>query len=94
MQKDKVIKIIETERECVRRDCDRDCGRCDLVMDKTDILLAYNEVLKMLRNKAKPSWRQGKAFCGNCGAQLPAKKFETNYCHYCGCEILWGRLTD
>ena len=94
MQKDKVIKIIETERECVSRDCDRDCGRCDLVMDKTDILLAYNEVLKMLRNKAKPSWRQGKAFCGNCGAQLPPKKFETKYCHYCGCEILWGRLTD
>lgn len=45
-----VIKVIETERECVaRQQCDRDCGKCDLVMETEDILAAYEYVLDMLK---------------------------------------------
>ena len=50
MTLNEVIKVIETERECVaRQQCDRDCGKCDLVMETEDILAAYECVLDMLK---------------------------------------------
>ena len=50
MTLNEVIKVIETERECVaRQQCDRDCGKCDLVMETEDILAAYEYVLDMLK---------------------------------------------
>ena len=46
------IRVIQTERECVaRQQCDRDCGRCDLVMDADEILAAYDYVLDILKEK-------------------------------------------
>lgn len=47
-----VIKIIETERECIsRQQCDRQCQNCDLVMNSKDILDAYDYILELLENK-------------------------------------------
>ena len=44
-----IINIIKTERECVaRQQCDRDCGKCDLVLDSEDILAAYDRVIYLL----------------------------------------------
>lgn len=44
-----VIDVIEKERECVRRNhectCDRDCGKCDLLMETEKILDAYEDVI-------------------------------------------------
>lgn len=50
MTKKEVKKVIETEKACVKRagSCDRDCANCDLVMDESVILKAYNIVLEML----------------------------------------------
>lgn len=36
----------------------------------------------------RPTWQQGKAYCGNCGKRIPTQ-IEANYCHKCGREILW-----
>ena len=37
------------ERECVaRQQCDRNCGKCDLVMDAAEILAVYDEVIDLL----------------------------------------------
>ena len=42
-------QVIERERECVsRQQCDRDCGKCDLVMEAPDILAAYDHALDLL----------------------------------------------
>lgn len=45
----KAIDIIKTEAECVRRNdgknCDRDCGKCDLLRDASEILEAYMVVI-------------------------------------------------
>ena len=47
-----VIKVIQTERECIaRQQCDRDCGKCDLVMNADEILAAYDYVLDILKEK-------------------------------------------
>lgn len=39
----------------------------------------------------KPTWSQGKAYCGKCGQRLPRKRSdkEINYCGYCGQKVKW-----
>lgn len=46
-----VLNVLRNERECVRRadsGCDRDCGRCDLLMDGRTILAAYDTAISIL----------------------------------------------
>lgn len=39
-------------------------------------------------NPVRPTWQQGKAYCGQCGKRIPLK-INANYCHKCGREINW-----
>ena len=42
-------QVIETELECVKRQqCDRDCAKCDLVMDSGRIVRAYEHAIMLL----------------------------------------------
>ena len=36
----------------------------------------------------KPSWHQGKAYCGACGKRIP-QKIGAHYCHKCGRKVAW-----
>ena len=53
MDKDEVIHILEIERECISRDCDRNCGYCDLVQEQETLLDAYNSAILLLENIKK-----------------------------------------
>ena len=47
-------QVIERERECVaRQQCNRDCAKCDLVMEADDILAAYDHALNLLKVEEK-----------------------------------------
>ena len=48
--KERAIEVLTAERECVDRDCDRDCGKCDLVMDKNWLLSGLNDAIKLLKD--------------------------------------------
>ena len=48
MTRDEAIKILEIERECVSRDCNKGCAWCDLGIDRKTILGAYDLILKIL----------------------------------------------
>ena len=48
MDKNEVIRILKIERECISRDCDRDCGYCDLVQEPETLLDAYDSAITML----------------------------------------------
>lgn len=49
MSKQEAINIIKTEIKCVNNDtCDRDCGKCELVMLKEDVLDAYKTAIRAL----------------------------------------------
>jgi hypothetical protein len=48
MDKNEVIHILEIERECISRDCDRNCGQCDLVQEQETLLDAYNSAISLL----------------------------------------------
>ena len=48
----RTIKVLENEKACVlrniRQECDRDCGKCDLVLPDMEIVNAYNYALDIL----------------------------------------------
>lgn len=48
MTKAKVIDILKIERECISRDCDRNCGYCDLVQEQKTLLDAYDSAISLL----------------------------------------------
>ena len=45
MKISRAIELMEIERECVSRDCDRDCQNCDISQDRDELLEAYGEVI-------------------------------------------------
>ena len=51
MDKIEVIKYLKIERECISRDCDRNCGECDLVQEQETLLDAYNSAIALLENQ-------------------------------------------
>jgi len=48
MTREEAIAIIENEKECVNRDCNRDCYNCELVKTDTEILTALDMAIKAL----------------------------------------------
>ena len=48
MTKVEVIDILKIERECISRDCDRNCGYCDLVQEQETLLDAYDSAISLL----------------------------------------------
>ena len=40
----------------------------------------------------KPTWWQGKAYCGKCGQKMPRKRdgIERRYCSFCGRAVKWN----
>lgn len=50
MDKAEVIKILRNEKFCVitAEVCDRECGKCQLVMDSGKIIKAYDLAIEML----------------------------------------------
>ena len=47
--REEIIRGLQIERECVSRDCDRDCWKCDLVQDRDWLLSVYDGALKLLK---------------------------------------------
>ena len=47
MTADQILKVLKTERECIKRQgdiskCDRRCGECDLCLPDDEILAVYD----------------------------------------------------
>lgn len=51
MNIDQYISVIENEKACVMRanECDRQCNKCELVMDDKKIIATYDFVLSKLK---------------------------------------------
>ena len=95
-----VIKGLQIERECVSRDCDRDCGKCDLVQDRDWLLSVYDDAITLLKEQEPvesmldvDEWR-----CGNCSHKLEHQVMlgdnalfheQYNYCPDCGRKVKW-----
>lgn len=51
-----IIKILEIERECIKRNdcdsfscCDRECENCDLLQEPQDLITAYTLAISILK---------------------------------------------
>ena len=50
MTKQEILNGLRIERECVSRDCNRDCANCDLVVERDWLLEVYNNAIKLIEN--------------------------------------------
>ena len=51
LPKDEIIRGLRIERECVSRDCNRNCANCDIVQERDWLLLVYDNAIKLLEEK-------------------------------------------
>lgn len=54
MTNERVIEVLKNEKKCVLRNirgCDRDCGKCDLVLPDEEILTAYDTAIRVLEGE-------------------------------------------
>lgn len=95
MDQETIIKGLEIERECVSRDCDRDCGKCDLAQDRDWLLSVYDGALELLKEQEAVEpvlMREGRNeyyndyVCPECDNELV---FGQNFCSECGRPVKW-----
>jgi len=48
MDKSEILRGLRIERECVSRDCNRDCFNCDIVQERDWLLKIYDEAIRLL----------------------------------------------
>ena len=54
MSKEWIINVLLNEKRCVEtaeKGCGRDCSKCYLVMNSEDIIKAYDEAIKIIKEK-------------------------------------------
>ena len=82
-------KYMLIEKECINRDCNRDCANCDIVQDVEDLNNAYDAAIKALEKQIpkKPEMekytKRELYFCPICGTEVTDYK----YCPQCGQKI-------
>lgn len=91
IDKEKVIKGLQIERECVSRNCDRDCGKCDLVQDRDWLLSVYDDALALLKEQepVKPKYTPKSLYSWECGVCTEPFDRIANYCPKCGKAVKW-----
>ena len=90
--REEIIRGLQIERECVSMDCDRDCGKCDLVQERDWLLSVYDGAIALLKEqepKLVKIDRDRGVLCPSCGNELftyPQQKF----CDECGQAVKWN----
>ena len=50
MTENEAVKYMQIEKECINRDCDRNCAKCDIVQEVDDLNSAYDSAIKALED--------------------------------------------
>lgn len=55
MNNTKIINILENELKCIKRAnyCNRECTNCELVLEDTELIEAYVNAIRIIRNNTK-----------------------------------------
>ena len=48
MTRQEILRGLRIERECISRDCDRDCANCDIVQERNWLLQIYDGAIHIL----------------------------------------------
>ena len=91
MTESEAKKYMLIEKECINRDCNRDCANCDIVQDVEDLNNAYDVAIqaleKQIPKKPKTDDRYVMYICPWCNDFV---KVSHNYCQNCGQKLDWG----
>lgn len=96
MTESEAKKYMLIEKECINRNCNRDCANCDIVQDVEDLNNAYdvaiNALEKQIPKKRVTTCEFVTDCCPNCKKYisdwLEYNKFMC--CPYCGQRIDWS----
>ena len=94
-------KLMQIEKECINRDCDRNCAKCDIVQDINELNSAYDVVIKALEKqiakkpiKTQEHIRYAMCYvCPNCGKTFSGTGI-ANYCYHCGQRLDWSNIDE
>ena len=103
MTVERMIELLEIEKECVLRnasgECNRYCAGCDLLQDDTELHEMYTDALALLKAQepVEPTAKNGAYFCGNphcrkiIAQMVPcgAPTHRVKYCSECGRKVKW-----
>ena len=96
-----ILKGLRIERACVERDCDRNCGACDLAQDKDWLLDMYDSTISLMQRFEPLTVLNQHASdrlidfmhgtCPACHEHVTCNKDDcsVNYCHSCGQRLKW-----
>ena len=91
MTESEAKKYMLIEKECINRDCNRDCANCDIVQNVEDLNNAYDVAIqaleKQIPKKPKTDDRYVMYICPWCNDFV---KVSHNYCQNCGQKLDWG----
>ena len=98
MTESEAKKYMLIEKECINRDCNRDCANCDIVQDVEDLNNAYDVAINALEKQIpKVSEHEDGVWsiCPCCGGSVcndteHAVNREVSYCEHCGQAIDWS----
>ena len=104
MTENEAKKYMLIEKECINRDCNRDCANCDIVQDVEDLNNAYDVAINALEKQIpkKPDCIEDKMWCCPvCNNNLLPKWIEyptrlmpksegLPHCMSCGQRIDWN----
>lgn len=104
MTESEAKKFMLIEKECINRDCDRDCANCDIVQKVEDLNNAYDMAIKTLEKQIpkKPEYEadgyaDGElvydyAKCPICGHDFEygINDWGCEYCSDCGQKLDWS----
>ena len=95
MTAERIAELLAIEHECMLRSshgvCNRMCEDCGLVQDDDELHEMYTDAIFLIRKQipVAPTWKQGKAYCGDCGKRIIIKKIGARYCYKCGRKVSW-----
>lgn len=93
MTVERMVELLEIEKECVLRnasgECNRYCAGCDLLQDDTELHEMYTEAIALLKAQEaiKPIERNGFYYCGACRYAFTVHR--QKYCTECGRAVKW-----
>ena len=96
-------KYMLIEKECINRDCNRDCANCDIVQDVEDLNNAYDVAIRALEKQIpkNPTYEGdgyapdgmfiwGEWICPCCGRRYEVDYDDYDYCPDCGQKLDWS----
>lgn len=92
MKPKQAIEVMFREWKCIDRNdgvhCDRQCEKCDLVMEVSELRDAFNLAISALEKQIPKKPKS--VFCPQCGEEFTDDDcWSSDYCRNCGQAIDW-----